>query len=74
MNTQTESAFDFRVENHGSVCLVFPLSEQARDWVENHVPLEGWQWFGGGFAVEPRYLHDLVDGMREEGLHQQESV
>lgn len=59
---------DVRVEDHGSIVLVQPLTDAAREWVTGNVPLEGWQWMGGAFACEPRYVDNLLDGMRGDGL------
>jgi hypothetical protein len=58
---------DFTIENHGSLFLVRPLTEAARDWLNDHVADEA-QWFGGALAVEPRYVDALVEGMVEDGL------
>jgi hypothetical protein len=59
---------DVIVENHGSVCMLTPMSPAAREWVDENVPLESWQWLGASFACEPRYLTTLIDGMQEDGL------
>lgn len=59
---------DVIVENHGSVCMVTPMSPAARTWVDENVQLEGWQWLGASFACEPRYVPSLTDGMQEDGL------
>jgi hypothetical protein len=59
---------DVRVHYHGSVVMVEPVSAAAQEWVDENVGLEGWQWMGGAFAVEPRYLEGLVEGMAGEGL------
>jgi hypothetical protein len=59
---------DVIVENHGSVCMVTPISPAAREWVDDNVQLEGWQWLGESFACEPRYLPSLIVGMHENGL------
>jgi hypothetical protein len=57
---------DFRIINGGSVYLVTPITQDAKTWVEENV-FEA-QWFGGGFAVEPRYVEDVTRGMLEAGL------
>lgn len=62
---------DVVIENHGSVTLVRPLTPAAHEWVDEHVPLEGWQWFGGAFACEPRYVDNLIEGMINNGLEVQ---
>lgn len=59
---------DVKVMNHGSVVMVEPVSKEAKAWVDENVGLEGWQWMGNAFAVEPRLLGNLLDGMREEGF------
>ena len=51
----------YQVENHGSLCLVKPLDDEALSWLNENV--EGGQWWGGALAVEPRYLENLLDGM-----------
>jgi hypothetical protein len=61
---------DFRVENHGSLVLVFPITQDAKDWLDENVRGEQ-QWFGSGLAVEPRYIADLIAGMYEAGLEQE---
>ena len=53
------------IENHGSVVLLRPLSDEARLWIDENVQTEGWQWFGDAFAVEPRYVEPLVRGLLE---------
>ncbi len=61
---------DVKVSNHGSLCLISALSDAAKDWVNEHVVIESWQMWDSGlsFVCEPRYIDDLVFGMREEGL------
>ena len=58
---------DFRFTDHGSICLLTPLSAQALDWVENNLPKERQTW-GGGIVIEPRYVDDIVEGFMEDGL------
>jgi hypothetical protein len=64
-NPDAEPAADARVEDHGTVHLVRPLSEAALDWLEEHT---GGAWFGGALVVEHRYVADLVAGMRDAGF------
>lgn len=61
-NEQTEH---FRVEHHGSVSLVRPQTDAAREWLQEHT--DG-QWLGSALAVEPRYLDDLLAGAYEAGF------
>jgi len=58
---------DATVENHGSIALVRPLTDAARDWLHENVH-EGASYFGSALAVEPRYVAQLVEGMIGAGL------
>ncbi len=67
-NMKTSSP-DFNFTNHGSIVMVTPLTDAAREFVEDKVVLEDWNcWAGGGFAVEHRFAADLVSGIEAEGL------
>lgn len=59
---------DVRVSGGGSIYMVEPVSETALTWVEENVGLESWQWMGDAFAVEHRYIENLVAGMQDAGL------
>jgi hypothetical protein len=59
---------DLQVENHGSIFLFRPLTHEAEVWLNENTNAEGWQWFGGALAVEPRYAEDLAYGAQQDGL------
>lgn len=61
---------DVSVANHGSICMISALTDAAKDWVDEHVPLEDWQMWGAGvtFSCEPRCVQNLIDGMMNDGL------
>lgn len=58
---------DVNVENHGSIVLVRPLTAQACQWCDDHIPDDA-QWFGKAVVVEPRYVAAIVQGMQNDGL------
>lgn len=58
---------DFQIVNHGSICTVTPLTEAAQSWWNDNVDPDAMQ-IGGGYAVEPRYAGDIIDGVIEEGM------
>ncbi len=58
---------DFNVSGGGSLYLIHPLSEAARDWLRDNVE-DGAQYLGRALAVEHRYIAALVDGMLSAGL------
>jgi len=51
-----------------SVFMVKAITEQAKDWVDENLQLEDWQWLGDMFSVEWRYIEDLESGMEGDGL------
>jgi hypothetical protein len=64
--TTVERDFDFA--NHGSVCLLTPLTETAHDWASEHLPEDAMRWGQCSFVIEPRYVQAIVDALLEDGL------
>jgi predicted thioesterase len=58
---------DFTVENHGTIYLLRPLTQAAREWVEANLP-DDRQTFGTAVAVEHRYIADIAQGILNDGL------
>ena len=58
---------DFRFSDFGSVCLLTPLTDAARDWCDEHIAADAQRWCGA-FAIETRYGPALIDGINEAGL------
>lgn len=64
-----KSLSDFLIENHGSIILLRPLTDAARNWVEEFIGAEnGFQPYFPTVVIEPRYLADVLDGVHESGL------
>jgi hypothetical protein len=61
---------DFRLENHGSLFLLCPLSSAAKGWTREHLPVGSpeTQFWGDAIAIEPRYVAPIVDGIMRDGL------
>lgn len=59
---------DFHVMDQGSLVVIVPQNDDARQWVINNVDVPEWAWLGPGFAVEPRLVHELLLGMQAEGF------
>ena len=53
---------DFLCDNHGSLFLLFPLTQHAHSWIEEHLP-EDAQWF-----IEHRYVWTILEGIQDAGL------
>jgi len=70
MKARKENPADFLVTGEGqftTVYLLHPITDAAREWVAEHLP-EDAQHLGESIAVEHRYIHDIVDGARNDGL------
>ena len=60
---------DFRLENHFSIFLIRPLTESARAWLEHNIDAAGsFQPYWPTVVVEPRYVADLLEGIRNDGM------
>jgi hypothetical protein len=70
---------DFEVQNHGSLFVLHPQNDAAREWIDIHVygtdadggtetVEQNVQWWGGGVVIEPRYLPDIIEGIEADGL------
>lgn len=61
------STKDFHLTNHLSFYTLLPLSEPAKDWVNEHLP-EDRQTLGNQIFIEAQYVGDVVHGINEAGL------
>ena len=66
-SSPTENGPDFRCESHGSVFLLFPLSQSAQSWVEEHLPTDA-QWFGNAVVIVHRYVWAILEAIQNDGL------
>jgi hypothetical protein len=63
------SQLDFIVEDHGSIILLRPITDAAREWVEEYIGEDnGYQGLWPTVTIEGRYLARIIDGIREDGL------
>ncbi len=68
-HSASKSPPDFRVENHGSIFLLRPVSDAGCDWVDQHIGADnGYQPYLPTVVVEHRYIADIVAGIRTDGL------
>lgn len=59
---------DVRIESDSSMVLITPVSYVGRQWIDENLQVEGWQWLGRSLAVDKRYAGPIVDGMIGDGL------
>jgi hypothetical protein len=62
-----EPPVDFTIADHGTIVLLRSNTEAAEEWAAEHLPSDA-QHFGGGVAVEPRYVADILTGIQKAGL------
>jgi len=67
MSAKKTTPADFLVTGGGTIYLLHPLTDAAREWVAEHLP-EDAQRLGNGIAVEHRFIGDTVRGARNDGL------
>lgn len=60
-------AVDFVTQDCGSVIIFTPMTEDAKVAMDE-MPLEDWQMWGEGFAVDRRIAMDLMDALLDNGL------
>ena len=61
------NAPDFRLENHGSLCLLKARTDAATLWAHENISDEAMH-FGGGIVIEPRYVQPIINGIEGDGL------
>jgi hypothetical protein len=61
---------DFELANHGSLYLLHPLNSMAKEWMNEHLPMdsEETQFWGDAIVIEHRYVSAIVDGIIADGL------
>ena len=68
--SNSNSRPDFSFQNHGSICILTPLTPAAKDWFNEHLPIDNpeTQFWAEGIVVEPRYAPDIISGIQSDGL------
>ena len=68
--SRTQLRPDFSFASHTSICVLTPLTPAGRNWFNEHLPVDNseTQFWAGGIVVEPRYVPDTLEGIRNDGL------
>ena len=56
----------FKFINSGSLIQIFPITKEAKEWLEDNCETESYQWLGNSLCVEPRYFDAIYEGMQQE--------
>jgi len=58
---------DFMIQNSGSISVLTPLTQQAAQWIDDHIDPNAQSW-GGGVVIEHRYVFDIVEAIESAGF------
>jgi hypothetical protein len=68
VHSTQKAAPDFLIENHGSLFFLRPLSQSAREWIEENISqIDSFQPYWPVVLIEPRFVSDILSGILSEG-------
>jgi hypothetical protein len=60
---------DFIIRDEGSILLLTPRTELARNWIDEHIGRDnGFQPYYPTIVIEPRYVIAILERIRVAGL------
>ena len=68
MTVQDTYLADVRIENHGSIILLRPLTNGGKSWLDENITGDEVQYMGNAVVCEPRYVENIVAGMIADDL------
>ncbi len=60
--------YDFELRDAGSIAQIAPLTDAAREWLDDNVEAEAWQYMGPVLCIDSRYAMAIVEGFVADGL------
>lgn len=65
----TSPSVNFTIRDEGSILLLTPRTELARNWTDEHIGRDnGFQPYYPTIVIEPRYVIAILEGIRVAGL------
>ena len=58
---------DFRLCDHGSVVILTPVTDDAKEYASDMLPEDTQRW-AGGYVIEPRYADDVIGLLLRDGF------
>lgn len=58
---------DLVVTGSGTIYLLHGVSDEGKTWIEDQLPPDA-QTLGKAIAIEHRYIGDIIEGARADGL------
>ena len=59
---------DVLIRNEGTVWVFNPLTPAAKEWFDENVESESWQWLGTSLVVDHGFAMGLIQGIEDAGL------
>ena len=59
---------DFHLANYGSIFILTPLTLKGQAWIDEHISKDAQKWGVNGIAIEHRYVEDIYNGAKADGL------
>jgi len=59
---------DIELNDQGTIWLFTPISKAALQWCYAHLPDDAPRWGQCSYVVEHRFISDIVEGARRDGL------
>lgn len=66
-NSNVQPFPDFTLYDHGSIFLLRPHTETARNWIAVHISEDAYM-FGDAVVIEHRFIADIVKRIQMDGL------
>lgn len=61
-------AADFGTYRDGSIVILTPQTDAAREWADEHLPEDTPRWGVHGRAIGTRYIEDILHGVVQDNL------
>ncbi len=58
---------DFHLDDHGSVVILTPVTQDAKDYAADMLPEDTQRW-GSGYAIAHNYADDVVGLLLRDGF------
>lgn len=67
--SKKSSTKDFTITDSGSIVLLHPQTDAARNWLEENIGQDnGFQPYWPTVVVEPRFVQAIIEGFSNDGL------
>lgn len=68
MRHQRVNSVDIAVYDCGSIVQFTPLNSNAKNWIDENLAVEDWQWMGGALCLDRRMAPAVIDAIWDAGM------